>query len=107
MNMKEACKISNKELETRGCKSFDCFGGKTCFILKDGEAYRGFVNVCPHMGGPTEPQEREDGKKVLKCQWHGAEFDFVTGQALTPPAPKGSGLRKLSLIVKDGVIYYS
>ena len=104
---KEVCRINDKGLAERGWKVFDCFGGKTCLILKDGGGLRGFVNVCPHMGGPTAPHETEDGRKVLKCQWHGAEFDIISGKAETLPAPEGSGLRTLSLTIENDIIYYS
>lgn len=104
---KIACKIDDAELAGQGWKMFDCFGGKTCLILKDENGLRGFVNVCPHMGGPTAPHMTQDGRKVLKCQWHGAEFDIISGRAQTPPAPEGSGLRTLSLIVENDTIYYS
>lgn len=104
--MKEACKIDDNDLVTRGWKSFDCFGGKVCLVLKDEHGLRGFVNVCPHMGGPTAPIEK-DGVGILKCQWHGAEFDIKSGLRLSGPPPEGSSLRVLPLTVENGVIYYS
>jgi len=105
--MKVACKIDDEDLVDRGWKSFDCFGGKTCLILKDEKGLRGFVNVCPHMGGSTEPTAKDDGTKVLKCTFHAAEFDIITGQRLSGLAPEGSGLRALTVEEKGGVIYYS
>lgn len=103
--MKEICKTDDADLQDNGWKSFDGPGGKPGIILKVGKEYRGFMNVCTHMGGPTLPVEREGGG-ILKCQWHGAEFD-LNGRALTRPAPAGSLLRPLTLEVKDGVIYYT
>ena len=105
--MKQACRTDDAELIENGWKSFDCFGGKTCLILKEGESYVGFVNVCPHMGGATRPVEREDGTSVLKCTFHAAEFDMITGRRLSGLAPDGSGLRQIELKAEDGVIYYS
>lgn len=105
--MKEACKIDDAELSEHGWKTFDCFGGKTCLILRDDKGLRGFVNVCPHMGGPTEPMTKADGTKVLKCTFHSAEFDIITGARLSGLAPEGSGLRALAVEEKDGVVYYS
>ena len=105
--MKVACKTDDSELAERGWKSFDCFGGKTCLILKDDKGLRGFVNVCPHMGGPTGLAVDEKGSKILKCQGHGAEFDIISGKRLSGPAPDGSGLRSLDIKVEDGIVYYS
>ena len=105
--MKKVCMIDDKELLVHSWKSFDCFGGKTCLILKDDKGLRGFVNVCPHMGGSTEPTAKDDGTKVLKCTFHAAEFDIITGQRLSGLAPEGSGLRTLDLKIENGVVYYS
>ena len=105
--MKVACKIDDEDLVDRGWKSFDCFAGKTCLILKDEKGLRGFVNVCPHMGGSTEPMTKDDGTKVLKCTFHAAEFDIIMGKRLSGLAPEGVGLRSLDIKVEDGIVYYS
>ncbi|MBI2055232.1 MAG: Rieske 2Fe-2S domain-containing protein [Candidatus Sungbacteria bacterium] len=105
--MKAVCNINDADLQNKGWKVFDCFGGKTCLILKDENGLRGFVNVCPHMGGPTAPHETEDGRKVLKCQWHGSEFDIISGATQTPPAAEGTGLRTIKLSIENETIYYS
>jgi nitrite reductase/ring-hydroxylating ferredoxin subunit len=41
-------------------------------------------NDCTHDGGPLSEGVVNEGCVV--CPWHGAEFDLVTGKALTPPA---------------------
>ena len=46
--------------------------------------YYAFGAECPHAGGPMDEGEMEG--TVVVCPWHGAEFDMVTGEALTPPA---------------------
>ncbi|MBI4134765.1 MAG: Rieske 2Fe-2S domain-containing protein [Candidatus Sungbacteria bacterium] len=104
--MRKACKENDPELAKKGWRAFECFGGKVCLILKDENGIRGFVNVCPHAGGTSVPVEEERMGSVLKCQSHGALFNIISGKALTPPAPEGSGLRTLGLKVEDGVIYY-
>jgi nitrite reductase/ring-hydroxylating ferredoxin subunit len=105
--MKEACKESDPTLTKQGWKSFDCFGGKTCLVLKDDNGYHGFVNVCPHMSGTTIPFEEADGTKILKCTYHAGEFDILTGKRLSGLPPDGSGLRTLEIKVENGIIYYS
>jgi nitrite reductase (NADH) small subunit len=59
---------------------------------------RGIRNRCPHHGGPLclgrlgervagEPGVYElSGRRVLRCPWHGWEFDLETGACLDEPA---------------------
>lgn len=105
--MKRACAVDDKDLQGRGWKAIECFGGKTCLIVKDELGLRGFMNVCPHTGGPSIPVDNEAGERVLQCQNHGAEFDIISGKTLKGPAPEGSSLRTIELKVEDGIIYYS
>lgn len=101
-----ACKVDDRQLVEKGWKSFECFGGKVCLVIKDGEAYRGYVNRCPHANGEAMPAIDDEGNRVLKCMLHGSLFNITTGEALTAPAAPGA-LRSLSLTVEDGIIYYS
>lgn len=85
----------------------------------DGE-YRAILNTCLHQNGPlcegkvlpeitgrfVEPGERpveEYGETmVVKCPWHGWEYDLETGRL------KGGDQMKLpvfDVIVEDGAIY--
>jgi nitrite reductase/ring-hydroxylating ferredoxin subunit len=63
----------------------------------DGRAY-GLRNRCPHHGAPLclgSIREREggapgryelSGRRVLRCPWHGWEFDLETGLCLDEPS---------------------
>lgn len=67
------------------------------FNLK-GEYY-GMLNKCPHQGGPMceglitglreapQPGEYIYSRKgeILRCPWHGWEFDIKTGQSYVDP----------------------
>ena len=70
--------------------------GRSIGVLNvNGQLY-GVRNTCPHQGGPlcsgvvggtmvnSEPQEWVVGLegRVLRCPWHGWEFDLETGRAL-------------------------
>ena len=64
----------------------------------DGE-YFGLLNRCPHQGGSlfhgmltgllesAEPGKYEYSRKgeILRCPWHGWEFDVRTGQSYCEP----------------------
>lgn len=62
------------------------------------ETAHGIRNRCPHGGGPLclgRVREREGGspgryelagERVLRCPWHGWEFDLESGQCLDDPS---------------------
>jgi nitrite reductase/ring-hydroxylating ferredoxin subunit len=65
----------------------------------DGEFF-GLFNRCPHQGGPMcegiltgliesdEPGDYRYSRKgeILRCPWHGWEFDVRTGQSFCDPS---------------------
>jgi nitrite reductase (NADH) small subunit len=72
--------------------------GREVGVLLAGGELRGVRNRCPHHGGPLclgtvaerlvgHPGGYElSGASVLRCPWHGWEFDPVTGACLDDPA---------------------
>ncbi len=74
------------------------------------------LNVCPHelapvcrgrvtgAMAPSQPGEFrwERQGEILRCPWHGWEFDLLTGQAL---ADKHKRLRLYPATVEDGTVY--
>ncbi|HEY5744254.1 MAG TPA: non-heme iron oxygenase ferredoxin subunit [Terrimicrobiaceae bacterium] len=57
-------------------------------------------NHCTHDGAPLAEGEVRDGCVI--CPWHAAEFDLVTGEALTPPAVED--VRSYKVLVSEGDI---
>jgi nitrite reductase (NADH) small subunit len=84
----------------------------------DGRVYA-VRNVCPHkqaplargtVGGtmlPSRPGELDYGLegKVLKCPWHGWEFDLETGECLF--GVSGRRVKTYPVEVRDGQIFVS
>ena len=74
-------------------------------------------NVCPHQGAdlcrgtlsgtmvPSSPYEyRYDLEgRVLRCPWHGWEFDLATGEKLFDPASQAR-VKTYGVAVEDGVV---
>jgi nitrite reductase/ring-hydroxylating ferredoxin subunit len=72
-------------------------GREVGVVVVDGEPH-GVRNRCPHHGGPLclgtvvsrvrgEPGGYALGEgQVLRCPWHGWEFDPVTGACLDDPS---------------------
>ena len=71
----------------------------------DGE-YHAMDNRCPHQGGPLGEGSIEKGKNgecMLRCPWHGWDFDPKTG--LPPGGHEDSGQTMFPLEVRDDGIY--
>jgi nitrite reductase (NADH) small subunit len=72
-------------------------GGREIGVVCADERVYAIRNRCPHHGGPLAlglVRERETGRpghygpgggRVLRCPWHGWEFDLETGTCLEEP----------------------
>ena len=72
-------------------------GGREVGVVAVAGELRGVRNRCPHHGGPlclgavqprvTGARRYETaGEVVLRCPWHGWEFELETGVCLDDPA---------------------
>lgn len=73
-------------------------GGREVGVVAVGGELRGVRNRCPHHGGPLSLGTIEDrlvgrpgaydltGAAVLRCPWHGWEFDPATGRCFDDPS---------------------
>lgn len=73
------------------------YGGDKAILVNFNGQYTAYVNRCTHKGGPVKLEEA-----VVRCQWHGAEFDPSTGAVLKGPAAEPLTQIPVSL-VGDGV----
>ncbi len=55
-------------------------------IFRLGGEYRAYRNVCPHAAAPICTGRVTSA--ILRCPWHGWEFDLRTGAHLVNPACK-------------------
>ena len=89
--------------------------GRSIGVFNVGGRFYALGNRCPHRGGPlcegriggTTLPTREhsfayghDGR-ILRCAWHGWEFDVVTGRALADVAVRA---RTYAVAVEDGTV---
>lgn len=75
-------------------------------LLRDGEAVRAWLNVCPHAGrrldwAPGKFLLGRDGHLV--CAAHGASFELQGGQCVAGPC-RGDALRAVPVQVRDGQV---
>ncbi|UVE52013.1 Rieske 2Fe-2S domain-containing protein (plasmid) [Haloferax larsenii] len=66
------------ELPERRVTAVTCGGTTVCLTHYDGQ-YAAIDNACPHQGGPLGEGSIENG--LLRCPWHGWDFDPLTGQS--------------------------
>jgi nitrite reductase (NADH) small subunit len=93
-------------------------GGRSIGVFNVDGRYYALHNGCPHRGGPlcegriggttlpTRDRAFAYGRvgRILRCAWHGWEFDITTGRALADPAVAA---RTYAVTVEDGNIVIS
>ena len=102
------------ELRTAG-RLVTRVGGREVGVIWDESAgvAHGFRNRCPHSGAPLclgRLRERESGtpgayalagERVLRCPWHGWEFELASGRCLDDPSLRAAVYR---VEIADGVV---
>lgn len=77
------------------------FDGKPVVVVRTGDGLRAVGGSCTHYGGPLGDGIRVDGE--IRCPWHHAAFDLVTGEAVGAPAL--NPIRIYDIEVRDGRVY--
>lgn len=102
-----------EEVRAEGCRIVDV-GGRPVGVISVGEEFYAVSDRCPHMGASmctgslsgtlvaAAPHELVYGRddRVLRCPWHGWEFDLETGRSLLEP--RRYGLRTFEVSTRDG-----
>ena len=95
--------------------------GRSTIVLTrlPGGALRAFAGRCPHQGARLEfgcvtglNEGPEHGRiavgrdgEILRCPWHGFEFDLATGEpAVAPPEARAMRLRFYEVAEEDGAV---
>ncbi|HBK07225.1 MAG TPA: 2Fe-2S ferredoxin [Acetobacteraceae bacterium] len=86
-------------------------------VRHDDNSFHAIRNRCPHKGAPlcqgsfggtmlpSAPSELHYGleQTVVRCPWHGYEFDLATGQGLF--SNENMRVRTFPVTVRDGIAY--
>ena len=82
-----------------GARKLVTVKGRPIAVFNIGGDYFGLLNRCPHQGGSLVHgvltgllESAEPGRycysregEILRCPWHGWEFDITTGQSVVNP----------------------
>src|SRR3954451_15222831 len=104
-----------EEVRNAGCRIVEV-DGRPVGIISVGDEFFAVHDRCPHMGPSlcqgtvsgtflaSAPHELVYGKhdRVIRCPWHGWEFDLETGRSLLEPARVG--LKTYPVTVEDGYV---
>ena len=107
-----ACQIADLQPGQRLLLNLD---GKSVGLFNVGGRFHALHNRCPHTGGPlclgpitgtalpTTEHKFEYGRQgsILRCAWHGWEFEIETGQSLVDPNMRA---RTYAVTVEDGAV---
>lgn len=82
-------------------------GPESLLLLRDGDAVRAWLNICPHAGrrldwSPGKFLQSKAGDLV--CAVHGATFELGRGECIAGPC-RGASLRAVGLEVRDGAVW--
>ena len=100
-------------LRREGCRVVEVAGRRVA-VFSVGHRFFAVRDRCPHKGAslclgtvsgtflPSAPQEYLYGKAntVIRCPWHGWEFDLETGKSLLEP--DAVGVKVYRITVDDG-----
>lgn len=89
-------------------------GGRLIGVFNINGEYFALRNQCPHQGGPLcsgnlsglleseRPGEYDYSRinEIIRCPWHGWEFDIRTGQSWVDPAK--TRVRSYEVSLEDG-----
>ena len=89
--------------------------GKSIGVFNTGKQVVAVLNICPHayapvcrgkVGGTTLPSKAGEfvwgrENEILRCPWHGWEFDLHSGQCLTDRRK----LKRFPVVIRDDRIF--
>jgi nitrite reductase (NADH) small subunit len=104
-----------EDVRRDGCRVVDV-DGRRVGVISSGTTFYAISDRCPHMGAsmctgslsgtllPSAPHELVYGldQRVVRCPWHGWEFDLESGRSLLEP--RRFGLKTYEVTEDDGQV---
>lgn len=76
------------------------------FVVRQGEQVFGYLNSCPHTGGPLDwvpDQFLNLDKEYIQCATHDALFQLHDGECVAGPC-RGDSLAAVPVSIEAGVV---
>jgi nitrite reductase/ring-hydroxylating ferredoxin subunit len=103
------------EVRREGCRVVEV-NGRPVGVISVEDRFYAISDRCPHMGAsmcrgtvcgtfvPAAPHHLVYGMhdRVIRCPWHGWEFDLETGRSLLEP--ERFGLKTYPVTVQEGIV---
>jgi nitrite reductase/ring-hydroxylating ferredoxin subunit len=94
------------EIADPGSKGFE-LEDRSIFVVRRGADVAGYVNSCPHTGGPLEwieDQFLDFAREHIVCATHGATFRVGDGRCIAGPCT-GDRLTPVRIALIEGVLH--
>ncbi len=94
------------EIADPGSRGFEV-EGRSIFVIRRGASVTGYVNSCPHTGGPldwVEGQFLDYAREHIVCATHGALFRIGNGHCIAGPCA-GDRLTSARIALIGGVLH--
>jgi len=106
------------EVREAGCRRVEV-NGRTIGVIAVGDRFHAIFDRCPHMAAsmtagtvsgtfvPSGAHEYVFGKDdcVIRCPWHGWEFDLETGRSLLEPDRVGIKVYDVTVVDGDVILH--
>jgi len=95
-----------EEIADPGSRGFD-LDERSIFVVRRGATVAGYVNSCPHTGGPLdwiEGQFLDLPREHIVCATHGALFRIGDGHCIDGPCA-GDRLTSVRIALIGGVLH--
>jgi nitrite reductase/ring-hydroxylating ferredoxin subunit len=99
------CRVA--DIADPGSKGFELDDGRSIFLVRRGASVAGYLNSCPHTGGPldwVEGQFLDQTRQQIVCATHGAIFAIADGLCIAGPCA-GERLTPVALRESEGDLY--
>ena len=92
------CTIEDLHQQSTIVRWVDCLRDEVSAIYHQNKVFV-FSSICPHFGGPLR---RLKTTSIVRCPWHGLEFDLIDGKCVQTCGDKSKNVFKRMFVRNQG-----